>query len=204
MAYFGNRHSVPGGRLECTMQNIADNFLDKYYPSRCYKDVEDKLDTDIVNNEWRRVTSSAKKKRKPADTSLHQILDSSLLDIMQNAYDLLSQCDVYIPEVESNKYVDSGPPFLIFLQPAHISIWELHNVKVLNDGMDWPSPDNVYWKHDVCRLKALKVIPHGNIEFEANDVTIHGNHVFEVPNGLAVQLDPIPLNLMDRGSLFPL
>ncbi|KAK8487941.1 hypothetical protein V6N11_076731 [Hibiscus sabdariffa] len=91
--------SVPGGRLECTMQNIADNFLDKYYPSRCYKDVEDKLDTDIVNNEWRRVTSSAKKKRKPADTSLHQILDSSPLDIMQNAYDLLSQCDVDIPEV---------------------------------------------------------------------------------------------------------
>lgn len=31
--------SVPGGRLECTMQNIADNFLNTY-SSRCYKDVE--------------------------------------------------------------------------------------------------------------------------------------------------------------------
>lgn len=31
--------SVPGGRLECTMQNIADNFTNTY-SSRCYKGVE--------------------------------------------------------------------------------------------------------------------------------------------------------------------
>ncbi|KAK8508246.1 hypothetical protein V6N13_055689 [Hibiscus sabdariffa] len=277
--YFGNRHSVPGGRLECTMQNIADSFLNTF-PSRRYKDVEDQLDTFIVYNERRRVTSSAKKKRKPSDTSLHQTPDGSLLDIMRNAYDLLSQCDIDIPEVESNdKYVDSGPPFLIFLHPALGPVWEvtrqkfsggsiskgselqievaefswrnvqlegsmiiaaenitgstkvddkgepilqhghrcgrckLHNVKVLNDGIDWTFPDNVYWKHDVRRFEALKVILHGNAEFEANDVTIQGNHVFEVPHGyklkitsgdpgLAVQLDPIPQNLMDTGSWF--
>ncbi|KAE8726771.1 hypothetical protein F3Y22_tig00006230pilonHSYRG00017 [Hibiscus syriacus] len=277
--YFGNRHSVPGGRLECTMQNIADNFLSTY-PSRCYKDVEDKLDTFIVYNERRRVTSSAKKKRKPSDTSLQQTPDGSLLDIMRNAYDLLWQCDIDIPEVESNdKYVESGPPFLIFLHPALGPVWEvtrqkfnggsiskgselqievaeflwrnvqlegsmiiaaenimgstkvddkdepilqhghrcgrckLHNVNVLNEGIDWTSPDNVYWKHDVRRFEALKVILHGNAEFEANDVTIQGNHVFEVPDGyklkitsgnpgFAVQLDPIPQNLMDSGSWF--
>ncbi|XP_022746783.1 UTP--glucose-1-phosphate uridylyltransferase 3, chloroplastic-like isoform X2 [Durio zibethinus] len=253
MDYFGNRHSVPGGRLECTMQNIADNFLNTY-SSRCYKDVEDKLDTFIVYNERRRVTSSAKKKRKHADMSLHQ--------------------------VEGNdKYVDSRPPFLIFLHPALGPLWEvtrqkfhggsiskgselqievaeflwrnvqlegsmiiaaenimgstrndengepilkhghrcgrckLHNVKVLNDGIDWSSGDNVYWKHDVRRFEALKVILHGNSEFEVNDVTIQGNHVFEVPDGhrlkitsgdpgLAVQSDPIPQNLMDTGSWF--
>ncbi|XVE99805.1 hypothetical protein REPUB_Repub03eG0232900 [Reevesia pubescens] len=277
--YFGNWHSDPGGRLECTMQNIADNFLNTY-SSRCYKGVEDKLDTFIVYNERRRVTSSAKKKRKHADMSLHQTPDGSLLDIMRNAYDLLSQCDIDLPEVEGNdKYVDSGPPFLIFLHPALGPLWEvtrqkfsggsmskgselqievaeflwrnvqlegsmiiaadnimgstrtdengepillhghrcgrckLHNVKVLNDGIDWSSGDNVYWKHDVRRFEALKVILHGNAEFEAYNVTIQGNHVFEVPDGhrlqitsgdpgLAVQLDPIPQNLMDSGSWY--
>ncbi|XP_022764977.1 UTP--glucose-1-phosphate uridylyltransferase 3, chloroplastic-like isoform X3 [Durio zibethinus] len=269
--------SVPGGRLECTMQNIADNFLNTY-SSRCYKGVEDKLDAFIVYNERRRVTSSAKKKRKNADMSLHQTPDGSLLDIMRNAYDLLSQCNIDLPQVEGNdKYVDSGPPFLIFLHPALGPLWEvtrqkfsggsiskgselqievaeflwrnvqlegsmiiaaenimgstrndengepilqhghrcgrckLHNVKVLNDGIDWSSGDNVYWKHDVHRFEALKVILHGNAEFEADNVTIQGNHVFEVPDGyklkitsgdpgLAVQLDPIPQNLMDSGS----
>ncbi|OMO50056.1 hypothetical protein CCACVL1_30665 [Corchorus capsularis] len=276
--YFGNWQSVPGGRLECTMQNIADNFLNTY-TSRCYKDVEDKLDTFIVYNERRRVTSSAKKKRKHG-APLHQTPDGSLLDIMRNAYDLLSQCDIDLPEVEGNdKYVDSGPPFLIFLHPALGPLWEitrqkfsggsiskgselqvevaeflwrdvqlegsmiivaesimgstkidengepilqhglrcgrckLHNVKVLNDGIDWSSVDNVYWKHDVRRFEALKVILHGNAEFEADNVTIQGNHVFEVPDGyrmritsgdpgLAVQLDTIPQNLMDSGSWF--
>ncbi|KAL1080443.1 hypothetical protein V6Z11_D10G295600 [Gossypium hirsutum] len=127
--YFGNRHSVPGGRLECTMQNIADNFLNTY-PSRCFKGVEDNLDTFLVYNERRRVTSSAKKKRKPLDTSLHQTPEGSLLDIMRNAYDLLSWCDIDLPEVESNdKYVDSRPPFLIFLHPALGPVWEVTRQK---------------------------------------------------------------------------
>ncbi|XP_052478085.1 UTP--glucose-1-phosphate uridylyltransferase 3, chloroplastic isoform X3 [Gossypium raimondii] len=277
--YFGNRHSVPGGRLECTMQNIADNFLNTY-PSRCFKGVEDNLDTFIVYNERRRVTSSAKKKRKPSDTSLHQTPEGSLLDIMRNAYDLLSWCDIDLPEVESNdKYVDSRPPFLIFLHPALGPVWEvtrqkfsggsiskgselqvevaeflwrniqldgsmiivaenimgstriddkgelilqhghrcgrckLCNVTVLNDGVDWTSGDNVYWKHDIRRSEALKVILHGNAEFEAYNVIIQGNHVFEVPDGykmkitagdsgLVVQMDLIPQNLMDNGSWF--
>lgn len=42
----------------------------------------------------------------------------------------------------------------------------------MNDGIDWSSGDNAYWKHDVRRFEALKVILHGNSEFEANNVTI--------------------------------
>ncbi|GMI80894.1 hypothetical protein HRI_001758700 [Hibiscus trionum] len=111
------------------MQNIADNFLNTY-SSRCCKDVEDKLDTFIDYIEWRRVTSSAKKKRKPADTSLHQTPDGSLLDIMRNAYDLLLQCDIDIPEIESNDtYVDSGSLFLIFLHPTLGPLWEVTRQK---------------------------------------------------------------------------
>ncbi|KAJ6836989.1 UTP--glucose-1-phosphate uridylyltransferase 3, chloroplastic [Iris pallida] len=69
--YLGIQHSVYGGRLECTMQNIADNFLNTF-TSRCNKDIESELDTFIVFNERKRVTSSAKRKRKPTDKSLHQ------------------------------------------------------------------------------------------------------------------------------------
>ncbi|KAL5732899.1 hypothetical protein ACOSQ2_032591 [Xanthoceras sorbifolium] len=276
---FGDCHSVSGGRLECTMQNIADNFLNAY-SSRCYKGVEDELDTFMVYNERRRVTSSAKKKRKHADMSLHQTPEGSLLDILRNAYDLLSHCDIRLPEIEGNdKYVDSGPPYLILLHPALGVLWEvtrqkfnggsickgselqievaeflwrnvqldgsliivaenimgstwsnengepllqyghrcgrckLHNVKVLNEGIDWSFGDNTYWKHDVKRLEAFKVILHGNAEFEASNVTLQGNHVFEVPDGhrlkitsgnsgLSVQLDPIEPSMMDTGSWY--
>nr|XP_016482783.1 PREDICTED: UTP--glucose-1-phosphate uridylyltransferase 3, chloroplastic-like [Nicotiana tabacum] len=276
---FGSKHSVPGGRLECTMQNLADNFFNTR-SSRCYDGVEDGLDTFIVYNERKKVTSSAKKKRRHGDKSLHQTPDGSLLDIMRNAYDILSHCEIKIPKIEGNeKYVDSGPPFLILLHPALGPLWEvtrqkfhrgsisrgselqievaeflwrdvqldgsliilaenilgsttidengetilqygkrcgrckLENVKILNDGINWNSKENLYWKHDVERFEAVKVILHGNAEFEAADVMLQGNHVFEVPNGykmkittgdsgLAVELKPIEKKLMECGSWF--
>uniref|UniRef100_A0A7N0RJU5 UGP3-like C-terminal hexapeptide repeats domain-containing protein n=1 Tax=Kalanchoe fedtschenkoi TaxID=63787 RepID=A0A7N0RJU5_KALFE len=276
---FGIRHSVPGGRLECTMQNIADNFLNTY-SSRCFKGVEDELDTFVVYNERKRVTSSAKKKRKGTDKSLHQTPEGSLLDIMRNAYDLLTQSGVKIPKIESNiKYADSGPPYLIFLHPALGPLWDvtkqkfhggsisngselqvevseflwsdvqlngsliivaenvmgstkidehgetilqyghrcgrckLQSVKVQNKGIDWTNEDNIYWKHDVQRVEELRIILHGNAEFEAANVTLQGSHVFEVPNGyklkitqgnqgIVSQLHPIDNKMMDMGSWF--
>ncbi|KAJ6357523.1 hypothetical protein OIU78_005384 [Salix suchowensis] len=251
---YGNYHSVSGGRLECTMQNIADNFTNTY-SSRCYKGVEDKLDTFIVYNERRRVTSSSKRIRRHSDNSLHQTPDGALLDILRNAYDLLSHCDMELPQIEGNdKYVESGPPFLIFLHPALGPLWEvtrqkfnggsiskgselqievaefswrnvqldgsliiiaenvtgstsidsngepilqygnrcgrcrLQHVKVVNRGINWSFGDNIYWKHDVQRFEALKVILHGNAEFEADNVTIQGNQIFEIPDGYKMKI----------------
>ncbi|KAJ0987634.1 hypothetical protein J5N97_005990 [Dioscorea zingiberensis] len=233
--HFGVQHSVFGGRLECTMQNIADSFRNRF-TTRCSKSIESALDTFIIYNERKRVTSSAKRKRKQTDTSLHQTPDGSLLDIMRNAADLLSQCNIKLPKVEDNiKYFHSGPPFLILLHPALGPLWEvsrqkffggsiangsellievaefmwrevqldgsliviaenimgsthvidngealmqygrrcarckLQNVKVQNKGIDWASPKNVYWMHDVQRFESLKVILRGNAEFEATD-----------------------------------
>ncbi|KAI4306479.1 hypothetical protein L6164_029753 [Bauhinia variegata] len=277
--HFGRQHSVSGGRLECTMQNIADNFSNTF-TSRCYNGVEDKLDTFIVYNERSRVTSSAKRKRRYGDKSIHQTPDGALLDVLRNARDILSQCDIRLPEIQANeKYLDCGPPFLILMHPALGPLWEvtrqkfnggsisegselqlevaeflwrnvqldgsliiiaenvmgsmntnengepilhygqrcgrckLQNVKVLNKGIDWTFGGNVYWKHDVHRSEALKIILHGNAEFEATDVVLQGNHVFEVPDGyklkimpgstgLAIQKDPIEQSMMDSGSWY--
>ncbi|XP_051121257.1 UTP--glucose-1-phosphate uridylyltransferase 3, chloroplastic [Andrographis paniculata] len=276
---FGMKHCVSGGRLECTMQNIADNFGNTY-SSRCYKSVKDEIDTFIVYNERKKVTSSAKKRRKHGDKLLQQTPDGSLLDITRNAYDLLSHCGITMPKVEANEeYVNSGPPYLILLHPALGPIWEvtrqkflggsiakgselqievaeflwrnvqldgslnvlaenavgstetiaigesilqygrrcarckLENVKVLNNGIDWKSGDNRYWQHNVKRLEAVKVILHGNAEFEATDVVIQGDQVFEVPDGhrlritpgisgLDMELTPIDDELMDCGTWF--
>lgn len=42
----------------------------------------------------------------------------------------------------------------------------------MNEGINWISPSNVYWKHDVERSESVKIILHGNAEFEANDVVL--------------------------------
>ncbi|KAK9019166.1 hypothetical protein V6N11_053694 [Hibiscus sabdariffa] len=161
------------------------------------------------------VTSSAKKKRKPADTSLHQILDSSLLDIMRSAYDLLSQCDADIPEVESNKYVDSGLPFLIFLQPALRSIWEVTRQKFSGGSISKCSELQVEvaeFLGGTIQIEGSMIIAAKNImgstrvdDKGAEDASyimhlrsyyyvvsrlkaLKGNHVFEVPNGYKLKI----------------
>ncbi|OVA02764.1 hypothetical protein BVC80_9093g113 [Macleaya cordata] len=127
--HLGIQHSVPGGRLECTMQNIADNFMNTY-SSRCYKGVEEELDTFIVYNERKRVTSSAKRKKRYTDQSLRQTPDGSLLDIIRNASDLLSHCNIKVPEIKDNdEYFNSGPPLLILLHPALGPLWEVTRQK---------------------------------------------------------------------------
>ncbi|XP_040380381.1 UTP--glucose-1-phosphate uridylyltransferase 3, chloroplastic isoform X2 [Oryza brachyantha] len=277
--HLGFECSAAGGRLECTMQNIADNFMNSYN-YRCSKGVESDLDTFIVYNERKKVTSSAKRKLKSEDVSLHQTPEGSLLDIMRNAYDLLSSCNVKVPKVKDNsEYLCSGPPFLIFLHPALGPFWDimrqkfvggsvsqgselqievaeflwkdveldgslivladnimgltkknntgeqimhygtrcgrckLRSVKIVNEGINWSSANNVYWKHDVERSESVKIILHGNAEFEAKDVVLQGNHIFEVPSGhrmriiqeaagFVVKLDPISEEVMDSGTWY--
>lgn len=50
---------------------------------------------------------------------------------------------------------------------------------MLNNGIDWKSEDNRYWQHNVNRLEALKVILHGNAEFEATDVVVQVNWLIQ-------------------------
>uniref|UniRef100_A0A0E0HFS4 UGP3-like C-terminal hexapeptide repeats domain-containing protein n=1 Tax=Oryza nivara TaxID=4536 RepID=A0A0E0HFS4_ORYNI len=238
------------------------------------------LDTFIVYNERKKVTSSAKRKLKSEDKSLHQTPEGSLLDIMRNAYDLLSSCNVKVPKVKDNcEYLRSGPPFLIFLHPALGPFWDitrqkfvggsvsqgselqievaeflwqdveldgslivladnimgstnknntgeqimhygarcgrckLRSVKIVNKGINWSSANNVYWKHDVERSESVKIILHENAEFEAKDVVLKGNHIFEVPTGhrmrivqdgpeFVAKLDPISKEMMDGGTWY--
>lgn len=48
----------------------------------------------------------------------------------------------------------------------------LENVRVENRGVFWEHPDNIFWQHRVVRHESLRVVLHGDAEFEARDVTI--------------------------------
>jgi len=89
------------------------------------------LDTYVIYNERRKVTSSAKRRRKPNDASLHQTPDGSFLDVTRNAYDLLRLCGVIMPEMLGNHcYVDNGPPFIVLQHPALGPLWDVIRQKI--------------------------------------------------------------------------
>lgn len=62
--------------------------------------------------------------------------------------------------------------FCFFFFAQRCGKCKLQKVKVRNKGLNWNSPKNVYWKNEVERFESLKIILHGNAEFEASDVTL--------------------------------
>lgn len=60
---------------------------------------------------------------------------------------------------------------------------KLMDVTIDNAGIDWSSPDNVYWKHSVARKEGCLIQLQGRGEFEAHNVTLQGDCTFTVPDG---------------------
>ncbi|CAM6096695.1 unnamed protein product [Calypogeia fissa] len=127
---WGNKRCVRAGRLECTMQNVADSLVNKHF-SRLSSSDQGQLDTFLLYNQRRKVTSSAKRQRKDGEHSLHQTPDGSFLDLTRNASDLLSYCGVLMPQMEGNQcYVEYGPPFLVFFHPSLGPLWDVIRQKI--------------------------------------------------------------------------
>ncbi|KAK9833071.1 hypothetical protein WJX74_006343 [Apatococcus lobatus] len=335
----GQEQDVRGGRLECAMQNLVDS-LSQRFDEPVPMSQHASLDTFVVYNKRRRVTSSAKRKLKPGSSSLSQTPDGSFRDLMLNAHDLLRCCGfLHLPEVgEVQQYLRKGPGFIFLWHPSLGPLWDiiaqkvtggalapgaelilevaeasvvdlrvdgslivesdsvmgqpepalpvgsnairprdqqlantdlwytqpepmlpagtpdavplhmelsrftgapttqepaqkahhspaprtivagsnerlvyshrcgrvrLRGVSVRNAGIDWEAPGNVYWQHKVHRREAVRIILHGQSEFEASHVVLQGSHTFEVLDGYKMVVSAGP-NDSIRTALFPL
>lgn len=65
---------------------------------------------------------------------------------------------------------------------------QLKNIRVNNGGIDWDE-DHLFWKHEVKRVAALKIVLHGNSEFYAENITIDGDLTLEVPHGMRMRAE---------------
>ena len=94
----GEQETARGGRLECSMQNLADVFR-----STAEGGVEGGaphesggacLPTFLLYNKRAKVTSSAKKRYEPSAKagSISQTPEGSFYDLMRNARDILAKC----------------------------------------------------------------------------------------------------------------
>ena len=130
-----------------------------------------------------------------------------------------SELELEVAELDAAGLVLDGSLMLTALQPlggpagaysaTACGRARLCRVAVHNRGVDWAAADNVYWAAKVARHEAMAVIIHGcaacatastcptdappsDGEFDAEDVTLLGNHRFEVPAGMRCSLRPVP------------
>ena len=121
------KDGTKGGRLECSMQNIADALMRKS-PGKLTKKDWMNLPTFVLFTLRRRVTSSAKRQRKPDDKSLAQTPDGSFLDLLLNASDMLSKCSIEHPPPDdgsAERYLNTGPGFIFAIHPAMGPLWDI-------------------------------------------------------------------------------
>ncbi len=60
----------------------------------------------------------------------------------------------------------------------------LKNVTIKNGGIAWEEEDHLFWKHEVKRRSALKIVLHGHSQFIAENVTLEGDLTLDVPHGM--------------------
>lgn len=126
----GVESKVLAGRLESTMQNIADVIVDRY-PTELHK-VEPKHLKSFVTYNHRGKTISVSKKGYIEGESILETPEGCFFDILHNHYDLLKNyCKVDLPHMNSEQeYLQNGPAFLIDIHPALGPLYQVISQKI--------------------------------------------------------------------------
>ncbi|GBF98740.1 nucleotide-diphospho-sugar transferase [Raphidocelis subcapitata] len=229
-ALTGADRAVYAGRMECTMQNLADALTtpsDEPLPpaapgARAGGDgladalnngggggggLAARLDTFLVYNMRRKVTSSAKKRREPGSTRIAQTPDGSFYDLLRNGWQLLQRCGMrYVPEVgDVSSYLESGPGFLFLFHPALGPLWDVVAQKVRGGAL----MDGSELVLEVAEARLVDVTVDGSLLVAADCVMGHreqsegqsegqsgqargqsGHHPAPAAAGLALPRDP--------------
>ncbi len=120
-----------GGRLEATMQNLADAFPTPAAAPPATPAAAAALATFVLHGPRRRVTSSAKRRRAPGSAALAQTPDGSFLDLQANAAELLARAGVAVPRVPAAaEFLAAGPSFVFLYHPALGPLWDVISQKV--------------------------------------------------------------------------
>lgn len=115
----GNRKTIEGGRLETTMQNIADSFVDRVPERLNQEQLQSILKTFIVTNQRTKTISTTKKTYHPGESPL-STPEQAFYDMLVNCHHLLEEhCHFKAPSLGTlEEYLKMGPEFIFIYHPA--------------------------------------------------------------------------------------
>lgn len=171
----GTTRQVTAGRMESTMQNMADYLADRREaPLDDSQLASTKLSTFLVSNMRRKVTSSAKKRREPGSARIAQTPDGSFYDLQRNAWQILQRCGLKkVPEPGSpEQYLAQGPGFIFLYHPALGPLWDVISQKVVGGSLA-PRSELVL---ELAEARLLDVHVDGSLQIYAENAMGHMEH----------------------------
>ncbi len=126
----GEKREIKGGRLESTMQNVAD-FLTDSFPKPLEKGEQNKLQTFVTYNTRRKTSAFTKSLYKKGESAIGTP-EGAFYERMHNAYDLLKNyCNVEVPKVqEEDEFLREGPSFIFEYHPGLGPLFEVIGQKI--------------------------------------------------------------------------
>jgi len=127
--------SIQGGRLESTMQNIADGMLEKF-PGKIKPGEQKELKTFITYNIRSKTIVTAKKAYKPG-SPLYDTPPGCFYELLQNHEHLFrSICGFSMPLLGTvEDYLEKGPGFYIHFHPALGPLYSVIGQKIRQGSM---------------------------------------------------------------------
>ncbi|KAG2483471.1 hypothetical protein HYH03_017654 [Edaphochlamys debaryana] len=182
----GDTRQVTAGRMESTMQNMADFMTDAFERPLSREELgKTRLSTFLVSNLRRKVTSSAKKRREPGSARIAQTPDGSFYDLQRNAWQILQRCGLtHVPEPGSpEQYLAQGPGFIFLFHPALGPLWDVISQKLMGGSL----AQGAELVLEVAEARLLDVHVEGSLQVYAECVMGH----LETP-GSPVDAPPPP------------
>lgn len=115
----GNLSEIKGGRLESTMQNIAD-YLEDYFENPVNpKELKDKLQTFILFSDREKTISTTKTSYKEGESPL-STPEQAYFDYLSNNRQLFKEkCHFTVPvQASLEEFIKEGPNCIIIFHPA--------------------------------------------------------------------------------------
>ncbi|KXZ49515.1 hypothetical protein GPECTOR_21g741 [Gonium pectorale] len=168
----GGTRQVTAGRMESTMQNLADYLADRFErPLEPQQLSSSQLSTFMVSNLRRKVTSSAKKRREPGSARIAQTPDGSFYDLQRNAWQILQRCGLKnVPEPGSpEQYLEKGPGFIFLFHPALGPLWDVISQKIVGGSLTHGSEMVL----EVAEARLCDVHVDGSFQVYADNVMGH-------------------------------
>lgn len=161
----GNLSDKEGGRLESTMQNIADCFVD-IFPEKLSPDKHrESLRTFIVYNPRKKTISTTKRSYKPSESPV-DTPEQAYYDILSNHFQLLTDyCQFDVPPMDTlDHYLKQPPPFIMLYHPALGPIYSIIAQK-LRKGRIAP---HAYLHLEIAELDIYDLDLEGSLWIEAS------------------------------------
>ncbi len=162
----GKAREVPAGRLESTMQNIADYIVDSR-DHRIQEQEQEALSSYLTFNERRKTISVTKKSYVPGEDPT-DTPEWCFWDLLANQQELLSRyCGMQIPENRKfEEYLAKGPAFIFLYHPALGPLYSIIGQKIKRGKIEQGSE----WQLEIAEFACENLHLEGSLLITASEV----------------------------------